>query len=85
MLLYFTNNSKQKKVLIETDYIEDVYDEILAFFEDYKIRPHFIMVDSIDIGCKIFWNSQTEMFICEDVIAEEIEELKVLFEGAQDV
>lgn len=84
MLLYFTNNSKQKN-LIKTDYIEDVYDEIIAFFEDYKIRPHFIKVENFGAGCKITWNSQTEMFVCEDVMAEEIEELKDLLEGAHNV
>ena len=48
MLLYFTNNSKQNKILIETEYAEDVYDEIMAFFEEHGIRPHFVKISMID-------------------------------------
>lgn len=69
MLLYFTNNSKQRKILIETDYVEDVYDEIQAFFEDYNIRPHFIGIVNGDNVCKISWNSQSEMIPKEDIVS----------------
>lgn len=80
MLLYFTNDSKQKKILIESDYVEDIYDEIQAFFEEHHIRPHFINVVSDVKGCIISWNSQTEKFVCEGIAKEQVEELKILLE-----
>ena len=79
MLLYFTNNSKQKKVLIETDYVEDIYDEIMAFFEDYKIRPHLIEIRNEESGCSIGWESQSEFFICEGASNDDIDVLKQMF------
>lgn len=81
MILSFTNNSKQKKILIETDFVEDIYDEIQAFFEDYKIRPHYIKFEYVNATCKIMWNSLSELFLCENISAEQISELKELFEG----
>lgn len=79
MTLYFTNNSKQKKLLIETDFVEDIYDEIQAFFEDYKIRPHFIKFECVDDVCKIMWNSLSEMFVCENITEDLVLMLKDLF------
>lgn len=79
MILYFTNNSKQKKILIETDFVEDIYDVILAFFEDYKIRPHFIRFDSSCEECKITWDSLSEMFVCENIDENQVKELKDYF------
>lgn len=94
MLLYFTNNSKQNKILIETDYAEDVLDEVLAFFEAYHIHPHFVKVETVDRNtyhyiraehqkyfepvCRINFGSYSEFFYCEGIL--EIDELKTLFE-----
>lgn len=36
MFLYFTNDSKQRRNLAQTNYVEDIYDEIMAFFEEKK-------------------------------------------------
>ena len=79
MRLYFTNNSKQDKLLAKTLYPEDVYDEILTFFDNYKLRPHFIEITAFEGGCKIGWESQSEFFYCEEMTAEEVEELRELF------
>ena len=79
MILYFTNSSRQKKILADTDYVEDVYDEILGFFEYHKIKPHFIKLDKMDAGYKVCWNSQSEYFGCEGITADEVQTLKKLF------
>lgn len=79
MLLYFTNNSKQKKILIKTDFPEDVYDEMLTFFESYHIYPHFIEID--DCG-KISFGSMSEFFYVENASKEDIASIRELLEGS---
>lgn len=93
MLLYFTNNSKQNKILLETDYVEDIYDEILTFFEEYHIYPHYIKVEPVNrtayqyVGqeyqknyesvCRISFGSYSEFFYCEGIL--NMEELRRMF------
>lgn len=78
MILYFTNSSKQKKMLIETDYVEDVLDGILAFLEEYRIRPHFMCISANENRYIITWESWSEMFVCEGMTEEDSRELKKL-------
>lgn len=79
MLLYFTNDSKQKKKLIESDYAEDIYDTILSFFEEHRKFPHFLHVEQEQDKVKISFESTSEFFYIEGVMAEEYEELQDLF------
>lgn len=97
MLLYFTNNSKQNKILLETDYVEDIYDEILTFFEEYHIYPHYVKVEPVDrtayqyvgkdyqmnyeLVCRISFGSYSEFFYCEGIM--NVEELRLMFEPAE--
>ena len=53
MQLFFTNDSKQMKSLGMTDYPEDVYDEITAFFEEHRAWPHFLEVTKPEDAAKI--------------------------------
>lgn len=79
MHLYFTNCSKQKKVLIDSEYVEDIYDEILTFFEEYHIFPHFISIQKEDEECKVYFNPNSEYFGITDIKEDEIKELQKLF------
>ena len=79
MLLYFTNDSKQKKNLIESDYAEDIYDTILSFFEEHRKFPHFLRVEQEHDKVKISFESTSEFFYIEGVTVEEYEELQDLF------
>lgn len=67
MRLLFTNCSKQKKLLIETDYIEDIYDEVEIFFEDHKIRPYYIDIRKTENAYEVWYGSMSERFIIEDM------------------
>ena len=98
MLLYFINNSKQNKILLETDFIEDIYDEILSFFEEYRIYPHYVKVEPVDrtayqyVGkeyqrnyepvCRIAFGSYSEFFYCEGIM--NVEELRLMFEPVEE-
>lgn len=74
----FCNNSKQENVLIETDYIEDIYDSILAFFDEKHFRPHFLKVLDAGEDCRVDFGSMSEYFQVTGVTYEDIEELKQL-------
>lgn len=81
MTLYFTNNSKQKRILIKTNYIEDIYDTMLSFFEDYHIRPRFLQLDENELGeWKISFGSITEFFYVTDTMGQSIDGLRDLME-----
>lgn len=75
MLLFFTNDSKQKKKLIETDYVEDIYDVIESFFEDHGFRPHFVKTEFEPVW-KISFGSTSEYFFVENYSQENIDEAK---------
>ncbi len=66
MKLYFTNNTKKRKFLLETDYEEDIYDEIACFFEEHHFQPHFLEKVVEDGETRIRFESQTEYFIVEE-------------------
>lgn len=80
MLLYFTNNSKQKKKLIESDYAEDIYDTILSFFEEHRKFPHFLHVEQEDNKTRISFGSVSEFFYVEGVSKMDYKELHELFQ-----
>lgn len=75
MILYFMNDSKQKKKLLESDYVEDIYDVMEAFFEEHRFRPHFIR-SSFEEGWKVTFGSMTECFVIEGYSETDIEEAK---------
>lgn len=76
MKLYFINDSKQKKYITETDYAEDVYDEIILFLQEHKINPHFMTVAADGQDCKISWDSQSSFFLCENMDEDGRKELE---------
>lgn len=78
MKVYFTNDSKQKKTLIETDYAEDAYDVIIAFFEEHRNFPHFLQLEREENRAKISFGSYTEFFYVESVTDEDYEKIEEL-------
>lgn len=81
MKMFFVNSSKQYKKLIESDYIEDLYDVIEDFFDEHKHRPHLLRFVSEGSECKISFESGCEGFEIEDVSASDVTELKKLLDG----
>jgi len=80
MRLYFTGCSKQMKFLIDTDYVEDIYDEIEAFFEEHKIRPHIIELRQAHAGYEIWFGSMSEKFVIEGMDDNSASKLKAMYQ-----
>ncbi len=77
MVLYFRNDSRQERILIQSRYVEDIYDTLITFFEDHKIRPRFLNLDdSIPGEWKITFGSMTEYFHVTGVEEGDLEELR---------
>lgn len=81
MVLFFENSSKQVKKLIESNYIEDLFDVIEDFFEEHKHRPHILRFVSDGRECRISFESGCEGFVIDDIAASEVLELKKLLSG----
>ena len=81
MKLYFINGSKQKKLLLESDYPDDIFDAVLGFFEEHGKFPHILRVDSKPDGVRVTFESSSEFFLIEEVSDEEKEELINAFSG----
>lgn len=79
MRLLFTNDSKQIRMLIVTDFVEDIYDEIEAFFEEHRIMPHIIDIREAVDGYELWFGSMSEHFIIEKMPESEMEELKAMY------
>ena len=79
MELYFTNDSRQKKLLIESDYAEDIYDTTIAFFEEKNKYPHFLHIEETDTNARISFGSTSEFFVIEGFSEEDYEYLYELF------
>lgn len=79
MKVYFTNDSKQKKTLMESDYAEDIYDVVIAFFEEHHTFPHFLHLEKKGDNAQVSFGSMTEFFVIEDLMDEDYEELEELF------
>ncbi len=75
MKLFFINGSKQKKLLLESDYADDIYDSLIGFFEEHGRFPHFLRADQTDEGILISFESRSESFLIEDTSEEETEEI----------
>ena len=84
MKLYFTNDSKQKKTLIESDFIEDIFDEMMAFFDANRIWPHFLEPAYDEGSIKISFGSTSEYFVVLDVTEIDLEELKEFIENSDE-
>lgn len=78
MKLLFVNDSRQRRELIETDYAEDVYDTIISFFEDNRVRPHFLEIANEDEVAVVSFGSMSEKFVVEDIEKEDIEIIRSL-------
>ena len=76
MKLYFINGSKQKKLLLESDYSDDIYDTLIGFFEEHERFPHILKAEATDEGIRILFESSSESFLVEDASEEEAEEIK---------
>ncbi|MCQ2492847.1 MAG: hypothetical protein MJ087_07410 [Lachnospiraceae bacterium] len=58
-------------------YVEDIYDSLIFFFEDHKMRPRFLHLDdSVEGEWKITFGSLTEYFHVTGVTKEDLEELR---------
>ena len=79
MKLYFINGSKQKKLLLESDYPDDIFDAVLGFFEEHGKFPHILRVDSKVDGVRVTFESSSESFLIEEVSDEETKELTDIF------
>ena len=75
MKLYFINGSKQKKLLLESDFSDDIYDSLIGFFEEHGSFPHFLKTDRTAEGIVITFESSSESFLIEDASDEEAEEI----------
>ncbi len=76
MKLYFINGSKQKKLLLESDYADDIYDTLIGFFEENGRFPHFLRADESEEGIVISFESSSESFLIEGASDEDAEEIK---------
>lgn len=78
MKLYFTNDSKQKKTLIESDYIDDIFDEMMAFFDANRTWPHFLNPIYNERMIEIRFGSSSEYFVVLDANENDLDDLKRL-------
>jgi hypothetical protein len=76
MKLYFINGSKQKKLLLESDYSDDIYDTLIGFFEEHERFPHILKAEMTNEGIRISFESSSESFLVEDASEEEAKEIK---------
>lgn len=81
MEMYFENSSKQKKKLIKTDYIEDIYDVMEDFFEEHKRRPHLLKMKMERNILRISFETGCEGFVVDGIEESQIQELKDMLAG----
>lgn len=67
MKLFFVLGSKQQKFLIETDYVEDIVDVMISFFEDHGKFPHMLHLEHELNNLKIYLNSGSEYFLINEI------------------
>ena len=70
MTLYFINGSHQQKYLVESDYIEDIIDIIIDFFESHNSFPHMLTVRREKEDIRIAMANTREHFRITNVSAE---------------
>lgn len=76
MKLYFVNGSKQKKLLLESEFSDDIFDTLIGFFEEHERFPHILKADQTAEGISITFESSSESFLIEDASDKETEEIK---------
>ena len=76
MKLYFINGSKQKKLLLESDYSDDIYDPLIGFFEENERFPNILKAEMTNESIRISFESSSESFLVEDASEEETKEIK---------
>ena len=81
MTLYFINGSHQQKYLVESDYIEDIIDIIIDFFESHNSFPHMLTVQRENEDIRIEMTNTREHFRITDVSAEDEEAVTEWIEG----
>lgn len=70
MKLLFVNGSKQQKKIVESDYMEDIIDMILDFFETHNRFPHVMYMEEEDDYTCIKIAGTAEHFRITDVDEE---------------
>ena len=78
MILYFVNGSHQQKLLLESDYADDLYDVMIGFFEEHGKYPHFLEMDRFDGSCEIHFESASEYFLLDDAEEPQMDEFEEL-------
>ena len=74
MILYFINGSHQRKLLLESDYVDDLYDMLIGFFEEHGKYPHFLKLERLSDNCEIHFESSSEYFMLEGADDEQVNE-----------
>lgn len=75
MHCYFENGSKQKKLLVETDYAEDILDVMEGFFEEHGHRPHVLTPIRKENSLRLSMESGCEAFVIDDISEDQVTEL----------
>lgn len=78
MILYFVNGSHQRKCLFESDFVDDLYDVMIGFFEEHGKFPHFLEMKKDSNCCGVYFESSSEYFLFENIDNNQIEELSEL-------
>jgi len=78
MTLFFVNGSRQRKMLLESDFADDLYDVMIGFFEEHGKFPHILETERADGGLKIRFESLCEYFYLEGADEEACEEFEEL-------
>ena len=78
MHLYFINGSKQEKKLATSDYIEDLFDVMLEFFESHQRFPHFLHTNLLVDKIEIRFESPCEYFVILKATSQHLDELQQL-------
>lgn len=80
MELYFVYGNKQKKKLVESDYADDIYDVVLAFFEEHKVFPHILRLERDGADAIISMPNTAECFCISNIDNEQYMELSGITE-----
>ncbi len=81
MKIIFVNGSKQHKCLLESDYVDDLFDTMIGFFEEHGKYPHFLKAQTAGEDLKVTFESQSEYFLLSGASGEEREEFSELLES----
>lgn len=79
MKLFFVGGSKQEKLLFESDYVDDLYDVMISFFEEHRYYPHFIRFERCENHLFLYFTHTKECFLIKGIDSDCEEELRALF------